>query len=178
MKVLAVSSSPRLHGNSDLLCDQFLKGATEAGHSVKKIRLAEKSISPCAACDGCQSDAVCVKRDDMADILEDVISADVIILATPVYFYSMSAQMKIFIDRCFARFREIKGKDFYLIVTSAAPQHEAAEETIAGLRGFLRCLPEAREKEIIYGSGAWDRGDILRHPAYEKAFELGKNLSE
>lgn len=84
--------------------------------------------------------------------------------------------MRVFIDRCFARFREIRGKDFYLIVTSAAPQHEAAEATIAGLRGFLRCLPEAREKEIIYGSGAWDKGDILRHPAYEKAFELGKAL--
>ena len=176
MKVLAISSSPRLHGNSDLLCDQFLKGAAEAGHSVEKVRLAEKSISPCAACNGCQSDAVCTKKDDMADILKDVIGADIIVLATPVYFYSMTAQMKLFIDRCFARFREIKGKDFYFIVTSAAPQHEASEETIAGLRGFLRCLPEAREKEIIYGSGAWDRGDILRHPAYQKAFELGKAL--
>ena len=176
MKVLAVSSSPRLHGNSDLLCDQFLKGAEEAGHSVKKIRLAEKFISPCAACGGCQSDAVCVRKDDMAEILDEVIGADKIVLATPVYFYSMSARMKIFIDRCFARFREIKDKDFYFIVTSAAPQHEAAEETVAGLRGFLRCLPEAREKEIIYGSGAWDKGDILRHLAYEKAFELGKAL--
>ena len=176
MKVLAISSSPRLHGNSDLLCDQFLKGAAEAGHSVEKVRLAEKSISLCAACDKCQSDAMCVKKDDMADILNDVISTDVIVLATPVYFYSMSAQMKIFIDRCYARFREITGKDFYLIVTSAAPQHEAAEETIAGLRGFLRCLPETREKDIIYGSGAWDKGDILRHPAYEKAFELGNAL--
>ena len=176
MKVLAISSSPRLHGNSDLLCDQFLKGAAEAGHSVEKVRLVEKSISLCAACNGCQSDAVCVKKDDMANILNDVISSDVIVLATPVYFYSMSAQMKLFIDRCFARFREITSKDFYFIVTSAAPQHEAAEETIAGLRGVLRCLPEAREKDIIYGSGAWDKGDILRHPAYEKAYELGKAL--
>ena len=90
MKVLAISSSPRLHGNSDLLCDQFLKGAEEAGHSVEKVRLAEKSISPCAACNGCQSDAVCAKKDDMADILNDVVNADVIVLATPIYFYSMS----------------------------------------------------------------------------------------
>ena len=176
MKVLAISSSPRLHGNSDFLCDQFLKGAAEAGHTVEKIRLAEMEIAPCSACNACQSGGVCVKKDGMADTLEKTISADIIVLATPVYFYSMSAQMKIFIDRCFARFQEIKGKDFYFIVTSAAPQHEAAEETIAGLRGFLRCLPEAREKGVIYGSGAWDKGDILRHPAYEKAFELGKAL--
>lgn len=124
---MAISSSPRLHGNSDLLCDQFLKGAAEAGHSVKK--------------------------DDMADILDDVISADMIVLAAPVYFYAMSVQMRIFIDRCFARFREIKGKDFCLIATAAAPQREAAEETIAGLRDFLRCLPEAQEKKILCGSG-------------------------
>ncbi len=177
MKVLAISSSPRFHGNSDLLCDQFLKGAAEAGHTVEKIRLAEKNISPCIACDGCQSGGACVKKDDMADILDKVIGADMIVMATPVYFYSMSAQMKNFIDRSFARFQEIKSKDFYFIVTAAAPQHEAADETLAGLRGFLRCLPEAREMEIIYGTGAWDKGDILRHPAYEKAFEMGKALS-
>lgn len=114
----------------------------------------------------------------MENILRYVINADVIVLAAPVYFYSMCAQMKIFIDRCFARFQEIRGRDFYFIVTSAAPQHKAVEETIAGLRGFLRCLPEARERGIIYGTGAWDKGGILRHPAYEKAFELGKSLSE
>ena len=176
MKVLAISSSPRLHGNSDLLCDQFLKGAAQAGHTVEKIRLAERDIRPCTACYGCGETHACVQQDGMAEMLDKVIGADVIVLAVPVYFYSMAAQMKIFIDRCFARFREIKSKDFYFIVTSAAPQHEAATETIAGLRGFLRCLPEAREKDIIYGSGAWDKGDILRHPAYEKAFELGKAL--
>ena len=177
MNLLAISASPRLHGNSDLLCDQFLKGAAEAGHTVEKIRLAEKNIAPCAACSACQSDGNCVKKDDMTEILEKVIHADTIVLATPIYFYSMSAQMKIFIDRSFARFQEIKGKDFYFIVTSAAPQHEAAEETISGLRGYLRCLPDAQEMGTIYGTGAWDKGDILRHPAYEKAFELGKALS-
>ena len=176
MNVLAISSSPRLHGNSDLLCDQFLKGAAEAGHTTEKIRLAEMTIHPCSACDGCQPSGACVKQDDMADILQKVIDADVIVLATPVYFYSMSAQMKLFIDRCFPRFQEIRNKEFTFIVTAAAPQHEAADETIAGLRGYLRCLPNVKEKEIIYGTGAWDKGDILRHPAYEKAYEAGKNI--
>lgn len=177
MKIVAISATPRLHGNSDLLCDQFLKGAVESGHSVEKIRLAESKINPCDACCDCQSGSCCVKADDMADILEKVIEADVIALATPVYFYSMSAQMKIFIDRCLPRYREIKGKGFYFFITAAAPQHEAAEETIAGLRGFLRCLPEAQERGIVYGTGAWDKGDILRHPAYDTAFEMGKALS-
>ena len=95
MKVLAISSSPRLHGNSDLLCDQFLKGAAEAGCTVEKIRLAERAVSPCSDCGACQSGGACVKEDDMKNILRDVMDADVIVLATPVYFYSMCAQETI-----------------------------------------------------------------------------------
>ena len=102
----------------------------------------------------------------MDELLDKVIGADVIVLAVPVYFYSMAAQMKVFIDRCFARYTEIKNKQFYFIVTAADPQRSAAEETIAGLRGFLRYLPGAEEKGVVYGTGAWDKGDSLRHPAY------------
>lgn len=176
MKVLAISSSPRKGGNSDLLCSRFLEGAAQAGHSVEKIRLAELDIHPCTACCGCGETHVCVQTDGMAEVLDKVIGADVIVLAVPVYFYSMAAQMKILIDRCFARYTEIKNKCFYFIITAADPQHTAADGTVAGLRGFLRCLPGAEEKGIIYGTGAWDKGDALRHPAYEKALELGKSV--
>ena len=176
MNIVAISASPRKNGNSDLLCDQFLKGASEAGHTTKKIRLAAQNIHPCTACYKCQTTRRCVQQDDMAEILENLMEADMIVLATPVYFYSMTAQMKLFIDRSFSMFGELKDKMFYFIVTAAAPQHEAADETIAGLRGFLRCLSGAQEKGIIYGAGAWDKGDILRHPAYEKAYEIGKTL--
>ena len=106
--------------------------------------------------------------------VQKLIETDVIVLATPVYFYSMSAQMKTFIDRCLPRYTEIKGKAFYYIITAADPQHSAADETIAGLRGFLRCLPGAQEKDIIYGTGTWDMNDVYQHPAYEKAYELGR----
>ena len=159
MKVLAISASPRKGGNSDVLCDQFLKGAAEAGNEIKKIALGQVNISPCAACYGCSKSHRCV-----------------IVLATPVYFYSMDAQMKIMIDRCLPRYQEIRDKDFYYIVTAADPQHSAAEETIAGLRGFLRCLPGAEEKGIVYGTGAWDKGDVYRHPSFEKAYEMGKTI--
>jgi multimeric flavodoxin WrbA len=176
MKVLAVSASPRKGGNSDVLCDRFLQGAAEAGHEVEKIRLAEKSIRPCVACYACRKASVCVQKDDMAEIQQKLIDADVIVLATPVYFYSMDAQMKIMIDRCLARYREITNKEFYFIVTAAAPEHEAADATLAGLRGYLRCLPGAQEKGVIYGMGAWDKGDIYRHPALDNAYEAGKNV--
>ncbi|HIV02491.1 MAG TPA: flavodoxin family protein [Candidatus Aphodoplasma excrementigallinarum] len=109
MKVLAISASPRTGGNSDVLCDQFLKGAEEAGHESAKIRLGEKHISPCTACYGCIKSHTCVKKDDMASIQQRMIDADVIVLATPVYFYSMAAQMKMMIDRCLARYRQMAG---------------------------------------------------------------------
>lgn len=177
MKVLAISASPRKGGNSDVLCDQFLKGASDAGHTVQKINLAKVDISPCTACYGCRNTHHCVKRDDMELILQELINADVIVLATPVYFYSMDAQMKIMIDRCLPRYLEIKNKDFYYIITAADPEHSAADETIAGLRGYLRCLPGATEKSIIFGTGTWDKGDAYQHPSFQKAYEIGKALA-
>lgn len=86
MKVLAISASPRKGGNSEILCDQFLKGAAENGNEVKKINLGEMKISPCIACYGCTKSHQCVKKDDMVQIQQELILADVIVLATPVYF--------------------------------------------------------------------------------------------
>lgn len=176
MKVLAICASPRRGGNSEVLCDQFLKGAEERGHEGKKIRLADMAVSPCAACYGCAKSHGCVKNDDMDGILRELVDADAIVLATPVYFYSMDARMKIMIDRCLPRYREIKDKDFYYIITAADPEHSAADGTIAGLRGFLKCLPGGEEKGIIYGTGTWDNGDVYRHPSFEKAYEMGRGI--
>lgn len=176
MKVLAISASPRKGGNSDVLCDRFLEGARESGHDTEKIRLNEKNISPCVSCYGCNKTKTCVKKDDMSEILSKLIDADVIILATPVYFYCMDAQIKMMIDRCLPRYTEIENKQFYFIITAADPEHAAADETVAGLRGFLKCLPNSQEKGIVYGTGTWDKGDVFKHPAYEKAYEMGKNL--
>lgn len=174
MKVLAISSSPREGGNSDVLCGQFLKGAQEAGHETEKVRLAEMGLVPCGGCCQCAEKKRCVHKDGMDGLLEKLIAADVIILATPVYFYSMSAQMKIFIDRCLPRYREIAHKRFYFIVTAADPQHSAADETLTGLRGFLRCLPGAEKKGIVWGTGTWNYNDVYQHPALERAYEMGK----
>lgn len=176
MKILAISSSPRTGGNSDILCDRFLEGAQNAGHETEKISLRDRKVAPCDACYGCQKIKKCMKKDDMEEIIDKLIEADIILLATPVYFYSMSGQMKIFIDRCLPRYREIRDKKFYYIITAADPQHSAADETVMGLRGYLRCLPGAEEEGIIYGTGTWGKGDIYQHPAYEKAYDMGINL--
>jgi multimeric flavodoxin WrbA len=174
MKIIAVSASPRIGGNSDTLCDQFLKGAQEGGHETAKINLRKEKISPCLACYACRGTHTCIQKDDMQELLEKLIEAEVIVLSTPVYFYSMDAQMKICIDRCLPRYQEIKNKDFYYIITAADSQKTAADATIAGFRGFVRCLPGAQEKGIIYGLGAWKKGDILDQPAMQEAYEAGK----
>lgn len=173
--VLIISASPRLKGNSDLLCDQFLKGAQEAGHQVEKINLQGKKINFCLGCGVCNNTHVCVQKDDMKPLLDKMVKADVIVLATPVYFYSMDGQLKTFIDRCVPRYMEITNKDFYYILTAADTQRANLKRTLEGLRGFAEdCLEGAREKGIIYGVGAWQKGEITDTPAFEEAYQMGK----
>lgn len=176
-KVLIISSSPRKGGNSDLLCDRFQAGAESAGHSVEKIFLKNHNIGYCRGCGVCNTTHKCVQADDMAALLEKFVSADVIVLATPVYFYSMDGQLKTFIDRTVPRYTEIANKDFYYILTAADTDKESLARTVEGLRGFtLDCLPNANEAGIIYGTGAWQIGEIKATKAYTEAFEMGKRV--
>ncbi|MGA2090486.1 MAG: flavodoxin family protein [Endomicrobiales bacterium] len=173
-KVLVVSSSPRKGGNSDLLCDQFVSGAHKSGHAAEKIFLKDMKINYCTGCGRCLEGANrCSQKDDMADILEKMIAADVIVMTTPVYFYSMNAQMKTLIDRVCSRYEEINGKEFYFIVAAADKSKNAMERTLEGFRAFTSCLNGAKEKGIIYGVGAWKMGDIKGTPAMKQAFEMG-----
>lgn len=172
--ILVISASPRVEGNSDVLCDQFAAGARQTGHVVEKISLRTKNIGFCIGCGTCfNAHKPCPFKDDSADIISKMIVADVIVLATPVYFYTMNAQMKTLIDRTCARYTEIIEKDFYFIVTAADDNVAALERTVEGLRGFTSCLDSARERGIIYGAGVWQIGDIQNHPAMEEAFRLG-----
>ena len=172
--VFVLSSSPRKGGNSDILCDQFMKGAEEAGHHTEKIFLKEKKINYCSGCGTCFNTGKCSQKDDMAEVLEKMISADVIVMATPVYFYTMCGQMKTLIDRTCSRYTEINKKEFYFIVTAAVNNKAAMERTIEGFRGFTSCLNNPKEKGIIYGTGAWEKGDIKSKKAMDVAFEMGK----
>ncbi len=176
MKVCIVNSSPRYGGNCDVLCQQFSNGARDAGHEVEVINLREKDIHPCIGCYGCRNTHVCVRKDDMQEILPKLIEADVIVFASPVYFYSISGQMKCMIDRCIANHKAIVNKQFYFIITAANPDHTAADGILAAFRGFLRCLPEPTEKGVIYGTGAWEKGDIYNHEAFKEAYTTGFNI--
>lgn len=176
-KVLIISSSPRRNGNSDILCDAFAKGASESGNEVEKVFILKKNIGYCMGCGVCNSTHKCVQKDDMAEILDKMVDADVIVLATPVYFYSVCGQMKTFIDRTVPRYTEISDKDFYFIMTAADPEKANLERTLETFRGFTEdCLDGAREAGIIYGTGAWDIGEIKNTPSYEEAYKMGKEI--
>jgi multimeric flavodoxin WrbA len=153
-----------------------MEGAIEASHQVEKVVLADKTINYCTGCYACKGKGRCAQKDDMAQILDSMIAADVIVLATPVYFYTMCAQMKTVIDRTVARYTKISNKEFYFIVTAADSDKAALERTIEGFRGFTSCLPGAKENGVVYGAGAWEMGDILATPAMKQAYEMGKTL--
>lgn len=175
-KVLVLSASPRKGGNSDLLCDQFMLGAQEAGNQIEKIFLRDKKIGYCTGCESCYISHKCVQKNDMEEILGKMIATDVIVMATPVYFYTMDAQMKTLIDRTVPRYEEITGKEFYFIVTAADRSNQSMERTIDGFRGFTLCLNDAKEKGVVYGIGAWRKGDIIGSTAMQQAYEMGKTI--
>ena len=138
---MILSGSPRKGGNSDILCDEFAQGAQEAGNEVEKIRVASNNIHPCSACYYCRDHGgACVYKDDMAAILQKMIDADVLVLASPVYFYSIDAQLKAMIDRTVARWLEVKNKEFYYIVTMADEPRQSADTTLACFRGYAECV--------------------------------------
>ena len=176
-RVLILSASPRKGGNSDTLCNQLMEGAQQAGHQVEKIFLKEKKINYCTGCGACYNRGNgCSQKDDMENMLNKMIDADVIVMATPVYFYTMNGQMKTFIDRTCSRYTEINNKEFYFIVTAADDDKALMTRTIEEFRGFLYCLEGATEKGVIYGTGAWQIGDIKNKPVMEEAYKIGVNI--
>ena len=176
-KVLILSASPRKGGNSDLLCDQFLLGAKEAGNQVEKIFLRGKKINYCVACGACQSNGgSCVQKDDMSEVLDKMMGADVIVMATPVYFYTMNGQMKTLIDRTYARYTKISNKEMYFIMSAATGSKQALERTLEGFRGFTSCLNSVQEQGVIYGTGAWKAGDIKGSKTMNEAYDMGEKV--
>ena len=176
-KVLILEGSVRRNGNSTILSDEFARGAEEAGCSVEKIRVAGKKVAGCLGCNACiRNGGTCVQKDDMAEIREKMLAADVIVLASPIYFYSMTAQMKAVIDRTYAFFQQLEGKTFYFIVTCAATDATYTETMLAALRGFTCCVPNAVEGGFVLGVDAMEAGDIRKTEAPTQAYELGHGV--
>jgi len=176
-KVLIISGSPNKYGNSDLLCEEFKRGAVEAGNDVEKIFLRDKKIGYCVACQFCKKDGEsgpCALKDDMAEILEKMLTADVIVMASPVYFYGIDAQIKTVIDRTYACWTDIKDKELYYIVTCAENADECVDMAVENFNGWELCLPNATRKGVVYGKGVSAPGEVKGKPAMKEAYEMGK----
>lgn len=175
--VLILSGSPRRNGNSDLLCNEFLRGAEESGNQVEKIFICDKKINYCKACYYCEkSGGTCAIKDDMTEILEKIHWANVIVMASPVYFYSIDAQMKALIDRCVAQWTKIKNKEFYYIMTAAEDSESVMDCTLECFRGFAKCLDGSVEKGVIYAKGFYKSGEVKDSHKMLEAYEMGRKV--
>lgn len=174
-KILAIVSSPRKNGNTDMMVESFLKGARDAMHRTEKIYLRDCKIEFCRGCEVCSSTHHCVIKDDMERLVDKLLDADVIVLSTPVYFYSMSGQMKTFIDRLMPVYPELRGREFYFI-TAAADNDTMIERTMQALEGFTDCIENAEIRGKLYGGGNWRKGDVEGKEILNTAYMMGANV--
>ncbi len=177
MKITVITSSAHKNGTSALMAEQFIKGATEAGHEIFRFDAAFKNVHPCIGCGRCQSgDNGCVFKDDMQELNPELASSDAVVLVSPIYYFDFNGQMKVTIDRWFANNMGLyKSEKKIALMTTMADGPEAAEganatfKLIAGLYGW----------EIAGIINAAHSGNVeqLKQTDYlEQAYELGKNI--
>ena len=177
-KILILSTSPRKNSNSDALAEEFAKGAREAGHEIEKISLIGKEIQFCRGCLACQKTMRCVIHDDADKIVQEkMLHADVLVFATPIYYYEMCGQMKTLLDRANPLYSsDYAFRDVYFIAAAAEDGDEVWSRAASGLEGWIACFPKAHLSGIIFGGNATEAGSIQGNPAMQKAFEMGKAI--
>lgn len=173
-KILVISTSPRKGGNSDLLADEFIRGAQQAGNSVEKISLSEKTIGFCKGCLACQKTQRCVIRDDADAIVQKMLVSDVLVFATPIYYYEMCGQMKTMLDRANPLYpSDYQFREVYLLAAAAEEAETTVQGAVNGLQGWISCFEKAHLAGTVFGGGVSDVGEIKGHPALQKAYEMG-----
>lgn len=177
-KVLIISTSLRGGSNSETLAKECEKGALDAGNEVEFISLKAKHIQFCIGCLACQKNGQCVLKDDVSAILEKVKNAEVIVFATPVYYYEMSGQMKTLLDRLHPLYiADYKFQDIYMIATAEENKETTFDKAYNGLQGWVDCFEKATLKGIVTGGGISDRNEAQKHSdALQNAYNLGKTL--
>ncbi|MBQ2635962.1 MAG: flavodoxin family protein [Methanobrevibacter sp.] len=167
-KVVVISSSPRAGGNSDTLCDEFIKGAIEAGNDAKKYFLEDIDFDSCKACYKCKTPEMkCFQKDGIEEILDDMMEADVIVYATPIYYYEMTGTLKMFFDRCYPIFNHLEDKDYYIITAVGSSNGDA----LTGIRSFIGFSKNPTEKAVFTVVGdAKSQPELLK-----EVFDAGFN---
>lgn len=175
--VLVISTSPRKGGNSDTLADAFVRGAQEADSRVEKITLYDKTIGFCKGCLTCQNTRRCAIHDDADEIAQKMLTADVLVFATPIYYYGMSGQMKTMLDRSNPLFSaDYAFRDVYLLAAAAETDEHTVDGAVTGLQGWIDCFEKARLAGTVFAGGVTAVGEIQGHPALQRAYEMGKNV--
>ena len=176
MKILVITGSPRKNGNSNTLADSFIKGAQEAGHSVVRFDSAFKKVHPCIACNKCGMNGECVFKDDFEFIRDNIVDADAVVFATPMYYFGISAQIKAVIDRFYAINGQINvPKKAVLIMTYADTSAKEAQPIINHYETLLNYLGWSDAGRVI-ASGVWTEGSVNQTQYPKQAYELGKNI--
>lgn len=173
-KVLILSSSPRKDGNSDTLCHSFASGAKDKGHEVSEIFINNKDINFCKACAYCERHkGECSQHDDMAEIISEILKSDVVVFSSPVYFYSISGQLKTLIDRLVSVYTKITGKEIYYMLTAAENGTNTFKRAIECIDGLRDCLSSVKFKGSLCAGGVWKHGDINATKYIKQAYDLG-----
>lgn len=176
-KIAIIASSPRKSGNSNTLVKEFTRGAEEAGNAVQTVFLKDIQMDFCRGCMTCNQTLKCVINDDVREVLETMKTADVIVFATPVYYYSVSGQLKTFFDRTSPLFADkYQFTDVYLLATAAEDEPETVAGTKTAVMGWIDCYPGTRLVKTVFAGGVDAVGEIEGHTALQQAYETGKNV--
>lgn len=179
--VLIIETSLRVLSNSDALAEAFAEGARSAGHKVEVVSLKGKSIAFCRGCGGCQETHECVIKDDAVPITRAMMAADVIVFATPIYYYGVSAQLKALLDRSNGLYTsDYAFRDIYLLMTATENMDKTPLKSILAIEGWTECFERARLAGTVFAGGVSDAGDVVkggkRHSALEKAYLMGAGI--
>ncbi len=176
-RLVILSTSPRKNSNSHALAESFAKGAAEAGNEVEIISLIGKQIAFCKGCFACQTTGRCVIRDDAIEIEQKVLNADVVVWATPIYYYEMSGQMKVLIDRLNPLFpKDYRFRDVYLLASASEDEDCVPQRAVEGLKGWVDCFERATFQDYVFCGGVTDPGDIRGNEKLRAAYEMGKAI--
>lgn len=183
--ILVFEGSPRLKGNSTVLAEKAAEGARAAGAEVETFFLHKMKVEPCSACDACltDDDADCIIEDDMVAIYPKLRRADAILFASPIYWFTYSAQLKLLVDRMYAlegsKGSALKGKSFGVILVygDSDPYNSGATNAIRSFQDMCRYLG-SELVDVVYGSAS-NVGDVAKQPALlDKAYSLGQKLAQ
>ncbi len=186
MKVLAIHGSPRKDGNSELLLKEAVKAIEAEGHKVVIIKAAALKIAPCINCDGCVETGECIIKDDMGMVYNAIEDADRVLVASPVFFFGVPAQLKALIDRCQALWckkyllkqpiSDKKDRKGLLIMVGGMARERGFEASNATVTAFFRTI-DVPTHEFIYFKSIDAKAEVLKHPEALKATrEAAKRL--